>query len=225
MSSAGKWKPQRSQSHHVDSHVVSLDLSLEFWLSLLFSPVPKDAFIHDSGLNGKSNQWSFGELIDVHTRTEDQNQVRINREGSGGGTKGTFGDPENLIKNMCSKQPSEALWGLRPSMFETAQKSAAAAPKIFLVLVGHLKPCEGKLSQDTNVTFQGNSKDFFNIDSIDLFCAGAFCLVIIYSCYYCGLWSSCKCLVLSWSLSLTEENISRLVLQNLNYGLIILDCK
>ncbi|XP_016894822.1 MAP7 domain-containing protein 2 isoform X3 [Cynoglossus semilaevis] len=75
----------------------------------LSSPVPKDAFIHDSGLNGKSNQWSFGELIDVHTRTEDQNQVRINREGSGGGTKGTFGDPENLIKNMCSKQPSEAL--------------------------------------------------------------------------------------------------------------------
>ncbi|XP_038555973.1 MAP7 domain-containing protein 2 isoform X9 [Micropterus salmoides] len=71
-----------------------------------------------SGLNGKSNQWSFEELIDlnVHSKTrplidaEDCNQVLINCDGSSDGTRVAFedkGTPVNALHS--SNQPIEAL--------------------------------------------------------------------------------------------------------------------
>ncbi|XP_045885799.1 ensconsin isoform X7 [Micropterus dolomieu] len=71
-----------------------------------------------SGLNGKSNQWNFEELIDlnVHSKTrplidaEDCNQVLINCDGSSDGTRVAFedkGTPVNALHS--SNQPIEAL--------------------------------------------------------------------------------------------------------------------
>ncbi|XP_029020189.1 MAP7 domain-containing protein 2 isoform X12 [Betta splendens] len=71
-----------------------------------------------SGLNGKSNQWSFEGLIDlnVHPRTrplmeaEDCNQVLINCDGSSDGSKVAFEDngaPVNTLHSAA--QPIEAL--------------------------------------------------------------------------------------------------------------------
>nr|XP_033489513.1 MAP7 domain-containing protein 2 isoform X9 [Epinephelus lanceolatus] len=90
------------------------------------SPVPKgllvegSEFLNDSakvglvsGLNGKSNQWSFEELIDlnVHSKTrplieaEDCNQVLINCDGS----SDAFEDKGTPVTLHSSNQPIEAL--------------------------------------------------------------------------------------------------------------------
>ncbi|XP_037531444.1 ensconsin [Nematolebias whitei] len=92
------------------------------------SPVPKGHLVEDSeflneqdstkaelvsSLNGKSNQWSFEELIDVnvHSKTrplvesEDCNQVLINCDGSVDGTRVVFED--NTLHS--SNQPIEAM--------------------------------------------------------------------------------------------------------------------
>ncbi|XP_063731882.1 ensconsin isoform X6 [Eleginops maclovinus] len=97
------------------------------------SPVPKGRLVEGSeflneqdsakvglvsGLNGKSNQWSFEELIDlnVHSKTrpliqaEDCNQVLISCDGSSDGTRVAFeekGTPVNPLHS--SNQPIEAL--------------------------------------------------------------------------------------------------------------------
>lgn len=79
-----------------------------------------------SGLNGKSNQWSFEELIDlnVHSKSrplieaEDCNQVLINCDGSSDGTRVTFedkGTPVNALHS--STQPIEALSGQENATF------------------------------------------------------------------------------------------------------------
>lgn len=68
-----------------------------------------------SGLNGKSNQWSLDELIDVnvHSKTrplieaEDCNQVLINCDGNSDGTRVAFED--NTLHS--SNQPIETLSG------------------------------------------------------------------------------------------------------------------
>ncbi|KAK5864618.1 hypothetical protein PBY51_015847 [Eleginops maclovinus] len=99
------------------------------------SPVPKGRLVEGSeflneqdsakvglvsGLNGKSNQWSFEELIDlnVHSKTrpliqaEDCNQVLISCDGSSDGTRVAFeekGTPVNPLHS--SNQPIEALSG------------------------------------------------------------------------------------------------------------------
>ncbi|XP_054453725.1 MAP7 domain-containing protein 2 isoform X6 [Anoplopoma fimbria] len=71
-----------------------------------------------SGLNGKSNQWSFEELIDlnVHSKTlplikaEDCNQVLINCDGSSDGTRVAFEDKGTPVNTLhSSNQPIEAL--------------------------------------------------------------------------------------------------------------------
>lgn len=94
------------------------------------SPVPKgrlvegSEFLNDSakvglvsGLNGKSNQWSFEELIDlnVHSKTrplieaEDCNQVLINCDGSSDGTRVAFEDKGTPVTLHSSNQSIEAL--------------------------------------------------------------------------------------------------------------------
>lgn len=101
----------------------------------LFSPVPKvrlvegSEFLNEqdaakvgrvSGLNGKSNQWSFEELIDlnVHPKTrplieaEDCNQVLINCDGNSDGTRVAFEDKATPVSTLhSSNQPIEALSG------------------------------------------------------------------------------------------------------------------
>ncbi|XP_071314598.1 ensconsin isoform X11 [Trachinotus anak] len=71
-----------------------------------------------SGLNGKSNQWSIEELIDlnVHSKTrplieaEDCNQVLINCDGSSDGTRVAFEDKGTPVNTLhSSNQPIEAL--------------------------------------------------------------------------------------------------------------------
>ncbi|XP_034398865.1 ensconsin isoform X7 [Cyclopterus lumpus] len=71
-----------------------------------------------SGLNGKSNQWSFEELIDlnVHSKAlplikaEDSNQVLINCDGSSDGTRVAFEDKGTPVNTLhSSNQPIEAL--------------------------------------------------------------------------------------------------------------------
>lgn len=73
-----------------------------------------------SSLNGKSNQWSFEELIDlnVHSKTrplikaEDCNQVLINCDGSSDGTRVAFEDKGTPVSTLhSSTQPIEALSG------------------------------------------------------------------------------------------------------------------
>ncbi|XP_010727885.3 ensconsin isoform X8 [Larimichthys crocea] len=96
------------------------------------SPVPKSRLVEGSeflneqdsakvglvsGLNGKSNQWSFEELIDlnVHSKTplikaEDCNQVLINCDGSSDGTRVAFEDKGTPVNPLhSSNQPVEAL--------------------------------------------------------------------------------------------------------------------
>lgn len=98
------------------------------------SPVPKGRLVEGSeflneqdsakvglvsGLNGKSNQWSFEELIDlnVHSKTplieaEDCNQVLINCDGSSDGTRVAFEDKGTPVNTLhSSNQPIEALPG------------------------------------------------------------------------------------------------------------------
>ncbi|XP_075337795.1 uncharacterized protein map7d3 isoform X3 [Odontesthes bonariensis] len=71
-----------------------------------------------SSLNGKSNQWSFEEFIDVnaHSKTrplieaEDCNQVLINCDGSSDGTRVAFEDKGTPINSLhSSNQPIEAM--------------------------------------------------------------------------------------------------------------------
>ncbi|XP_070818132.1 ensconsin isoform X7 [Chaetodon trifascialis] len=97
------------------------------------SPVPKGRLVEGSeflneqdsakvglvsGLNGKSNQWSFEELIDlnVHSKTrplieaEGCNQVLINCDGSSDGTRVAFEDKGAPVNTLhSSNQPIEAL--------------------------------------------------------------------------------------------------------------------
>lgn len=97
------------------------------------SPVPKDRLVEGSEfqneedstkvelvstVNGKSNQWSFEELIDlnVHSKsrplieTEDCNQVLISCDGSSDGTRVAFEDNGTPISTLhSSSQPIEAL--------------------------------------------------------------------------------------------------------------------
>uniref|UniRef100_A0A8D3ATV8 MAP7 domain containing 3 n=1 Tax=Scophthalmus maximus TaxID=52904 RepID=A0A8D3ATV8_SCOMX len=97
------------------------------------SPVPKGRLVEGSeflneqdsakvglvsGLNGKSNQWSFEELIDlnVHSKTrplieaEDCNQVLINCDGSADGSRVAFEDKGTPVNTLhSSNQPIEAL--------------------------------------------------------------------------------------------------------------------
>ncbi|XP_043983856.1 LOW QUALITY PROTEIN: ensconsin [Gambusia affinis] len=76
----------------------------------------KDGLV--SSLNGKSNQWSFEELIDtnVHSRTrpliesEDRNQVLIHCDGSSDGTRVAFEEKGTPISTLhSSNQPIEAM--------------------------------------------------------------------------------------------------------------------
>lgn len=101
-------------------------------LSLCFhsSPGPEDRHVEGSefketedsnklglvsGLNGKSNQWSFEGLIDINGHSnsrplieaEDCKQVSINCDGSPEGTRVTF--EENTLHSTA--QPIEALSG------------------------------------------------------------------------------------------------------------------
>ncbi|XP_030001538.1 MAP7 domain-containing protein 3 isoform X13 [Sphaeramia orbicularis] len=71
-----------------------------------------------SGLNGKTNQWSFEELIDlnVHSKTrplieaEDCNQVLINCDGAPDGNRVAFEDKGTPVNTLhSSNQPIEAL--------------------------------------------------------------------------------------------------------------------
>uniref|UniRef100_A0A671UZ52 MAP7 domain containing 3 n=1 Tax=Sparus aurata TaxID=8175 RepID=A0A671UZ52_SPAAU len=97
------------------------------------SPVPKGRLVEGSdllneqdsakvglvsGLNGKSNQWSFEELIDlnVHSKTrplieaEDCNQVLINCDGGSDATRVAFEDKGTPVNPLhSSNQPIEAL--------------------------------------------------------------------------------------------------------------------
>lgn len=96
------------------------------------SPVPKTRLVEgseflnedsskvSSGLNGKSNQWSFEELIDlnVHTKArplmeaDDCNQVLIHCDGGSDGTRVAFEDKGTPVSGLHpSSQPLEALSG------------------------------------------------------------------------------------------------------------------
>ncbi|KAK1904196.1 Ensconsin, partial [Dissostichus eleginoides] len=99
------------------------------------SPVPKGRLVEGSeflneqdsakvglvsGLNGKSNQWSFEELNDlnVHSKTrpliqaEDCKQVLISCDGSSDGTRVAFEDKGTPVNPLhSSNQPIEALSG------------------------------------------------------------------------------------------------------------------
>lgn len=100
---------------------------------LLYSPTPKARLVEGSeflneqdsakvvsGLNGKSNQWSFEELIDlnVHSKThplietEDCNQVLISCDGSSDGPRVAFEDKGTPVNTLhSSNQPLEAMSG------------------------------------------------------------------------------------------------------------------
>ncbi|XP_027864685.1 ensconsin isoform X14 [Xiphophorus couchianus] len=76
----------------------------------------KDGMV--SSLNGKSNQWSFEELIDtnIHSKTrpliesEDRNQVLIHCDGSSDGTRVAFEEKGTPISTLhSSNQPIEAM--------------------------------------------------------------------------------------------------------------------
>ncbi|XP_007555216.1 ensconsin isoform X8 [Poecilia formosa] len=76
----------------------------------------KDGLV--SSLNGKSNQWSFEELIDtnVHSKarplieSEDRNQVLIHCDGSSDGTRVAFEEKGTPISTLhSSSQPIEAM--------------------------------------------------------------------------------------------------------------------
>uniref|UniRef100_A0A3B5QFS2 Ensconsin n=1 Tax=Xiphophorus maculatus TaxID=8083 RepID=A0A3B5QFS2_XIPMA len=76
----------------------------------------KDGMV--SSLNGKSNQWSFEELIDtsIHSKTrpliesEDCNQVLIHCDGSSDGTRVAFEEKGTPISTLhSSNQPIEAM--------------------------------------------------------------------------------------------------------------------
>lgn len=95
------------------------------------SPVPKGRLVEGSeflneeesakvvsGVNGKSNQWNFEEIIDlnVHTKTrplmeaEDCNQVLINCDGGSDGPKVAFEDKGTPVTTLhSSSQPLEAM--------------------------------------------------------------------------------------------------------------------
>nr|XP_015804911.2 ensconsin isoform X9 [Nothobranchius furzeri] len=97
------------------------------------SPVPKGNLVENSeflneqdstksglvsSLNGKSNQWSFEDLIDVNVHSksrpliesEDCNQVLISCDGSTDGTKVAFEDRGTPINSLhSSNQPIEAM--------------------------------------------------------------------------------------------------------------------
>lgn len=113
------------------SHISFLTL---FHYNPLPSPIPKGRLVEGSeflnedsakvglvsGLNGKSNQWSFEELIDlnVHSKTrplieaEDCHQVLINCDGSPDGTRVAFEDKGTPVNTLhSSTQPIEALSG------------------------------------------------------------------------------------------------------------------
>uniref|UniRef100_A0A096LWJ7 MAP7 domain containing 3 n=1 Tax=Poecilia formosa TaxID=48698 RepID=A0A096LWJ7_POEFO len=79
----------------------------------------KDGLV--SSLNGKSNQWSFEELIDtnVHSKarplieSEDRNQVLIHCDGSSDGTRVAFEEKGTPISTLhSSSQPIEAMSAL-----------------------------------------------------------------------------------------------------------------
>ncbi|XP_059201745.1 ensconsin isoform X2 [Centropristis striata] len=89
------------------------------------SPVPKGRLVEGSeflneqdsekvglvsGLNGKSNQWSFEELIDLNVHSKDCNQVLINCDGNSEGTRVAFEDKGTPVNTLhSSNQPIEAL--------------------------------------------------------------------------------------------------------------------
>lgn len=104
--------------------------SLSLWLCFHSSPDPEDRHVEGSefkenadsnklglvsGLNGKSNQWSFEGLIDINGHSnsrplleaEDCNQVSINCDGTSDGTRVTF--EETTLHSTA--QPIEALSG------------------------------------------------------------------------------------------------------------------
>lgn len=109
-----------------------------------FSPVPEGRLVEGSEftneqdstklvstVNGKSNQWSFEELIDlnVHSKSRplleagDCNNVLINCDGSSDGTRVAFEDNETPISTLhSSSQPIEAL----PGELSVADDSDAA---------------------------------------------------------------------------------------------------
>lgn len=120
--------------YNPDFNLCPNSLSLPLSTSPPSSPVPKSRLVEGSeflneqdsakvglvsGLNGKSNQWSFEELIDlnVHSKTplikaEDCNQVLINCDGSSDGTRVAFEDKGTPVNPLhSSNQPIEALPG------------------------------------------------------------------------------------------------------------------
>lgn len=111
----------------------AISLHFYFTLSVFSSPkgrlVEGSEFLNEqdsakvglvSGLNGKTNQWSFEELIDlnVHSKTrplieaEDCNQVLINCDGAPDGNRVAFEDKGTPVNTLHpSNQPIEALSG------------------------------------------------------------------------------------------------------------------
>lgn len=99
----------------------------------------KDGMV--SSLNGKSNQWSFEELIDtnIHSKTrpliesEDRNQVLIHCDGSSDGTRVAFEEKGTPISTLhSSNQPIEAMSGEASRLCFTNAESAQSPRRLKL---------------------------------------------------------------------------------------------
>uniref|UniRef100_A0A3P9P254 MAP7 domain containing 3 n=1 Tax=Poecilia reticulata TaxID=8081 RepID=A0A3P9P254_POERE len=109
----------------------------------------KDGLV--SSLNGKSNQWSFEELIDtnVHSKarplieSEDRNQVLIHCDGGSDGTRVAFEEKGTPISTLhSSSQPIEAMSGEASRLRPVTNADSAYSPCRLKLFFSRFIPAE-----------------------------------------------------------------------------------